>query len=253
MPTNSTAASSGAAWCGSIATDWHWRITAARSNWVPLPLRRISCWGRIPAESLDRYVARTADEVIEPLPRTLTFTEVDHSLLDTYVCFDGVRFAREEIGLPFCDPGSSERPPGPQQTAIWSTPATIRCGCVRPPRAFMPTTPSRMGQGRCVVFSTISTELTWCGSPIVNSICASIVCRGTISESLPEHVLELRDVHASYRRDEDRRIPSGRCPFICRISSSSSMSHLVMPAAALCRAVRGCIGSIRRAESDNPF
>lgn len=59
--------------------------------------------GRIPAESLDRYVVRTADEVIEPLPRTLTFAEIDHSLLDTYVCFDGVRFASEEIGLPFCD------------------------------------------------------------------------------------------------------------------------------------------------------
>ena len=39
----------------------------------------------------------------EPIPTGVTFRDVDHALLDTDVRFDRVRFAQEEIGLPFCD------------------------------------------------------------------------------------------------------------------------------------------------------
>ncbi|WP_300106354.1 DUF5689 domain-containing protein [uncultured Alistipes sp.] len=58
---------------------------------------------RIPENSLDRYLTRTEDDVVEPIPTVLTFRDVNHSMLDTYVRFDRVRFAQEEIGLPFCD------------------------------------------------------------------------------------------------------------------------------------------------------
>lgn len=57
---------------------------------------------RISAESLGRHVRRIGDGSVDFVPRELSFGEVAASRIATYVRFRRVRFAHEEVGLPFC-------------------------------------------------------------------------------------------------------------------------------------------------------
>ena len=57
---------------------------------------------RISAESLGRHVRRIGDGSVDFVPRELPFGEVAASRIATYVRFRKVRFAHEEVGLPFC-------------------------------------------------------------------------------------------------------------------------------------------------------
>ena len=57
---------------------------------------------RISAESLGRHVRRIGDGSVDFVPRELSFGEVAASRIATYVRFRKVRFAHEEVGLPFC-------------------------------------------------------------------------------------------------------------------------------------------------------
>lgn len=57
---------------------------------------------RISAESLGHHVRRIGDGSVDFVPRELSFGEVAASRIATYVRFRRVRFAHEEVGLPFC-------------------------------------------------------------------------------------------------------------------------------------------------------
>ena len=57
---------------------------------------------RIAVESLGRHVRRSDAVPIDLLPEVLTFGEVNTGRIATYVRFERVRFAHEEIGQPFC-------------------------------------------------------------------------------------------------------------------------------------------------------
>lgn len=58
---------------------------------------------RIPESLLARYLHRTEAPAVDVRPRTILFGEVRPALIATFVRFEGVAFAREEVGLPFCD------------------------------------------------------------------------------------------------------------------------------------------------------
>lgn len=58
---------------------------------------------RIPADRLARHLRRDSGNVRRRIPLTLGFHELAFRHISRYVRFDGVRFATEEHGLPFCD------------------------------------------------------------------------------------------------------------------------------------------------------
>lgn len=57
---------------------------------------------RIPAELLARHLRRDTGKVCRRTPITLGFDELAYRHISRYVRFNGVRFAAEEQGLPFC-------------------------------------------------------------------------------------------------------------------------------------------------------
>lgn len=57
---------------------------------------------RIAQESLGRHVRRCDAAPVDMLPQALAFGDVNSGRIATYVRFDRIRFAHEEIGQPFC-------------------------------------------------------------------------------------------------------------------------------------------------------
>lgn len=58
---------------------------------------------RIAQESLGRYIRRSDASPVDIRPTTLCFGDKSSRYISSYVRFEQVRFAQEEIGLPFCE------------------------------------------------------------------------------------------------------------------------------------------------------